>query len=56
MNKLNFSDDYFLLTSYTISLLFMWISWNESARKYLFYITLWLARTWLVLFGEDILK
>ena len=35
MNQINFSDDYFFLTNNTISLLFMWILWNESACKYL---------------------
>ena len=33
MNKMNFSDDYFLLTNNTISLLFMWILWNKSGCK-----------------------
>ena len=34
-NKLNFADDYFSLKNKTISLLFMWILWNKSDRKYL---------------------
>ena len=34
MNKINFSDDYFLLTTNTISLLFMWIVWNKSGSKW----------------------
>ena len=33
MNKINFSDEYFLLTNNTISLLFMWILWNKSGSK-----------------------
>ena len=35
MNKINFSNNYFLLMNNTISLLFMWILWNESGGKYL---------------------
>ena len=35
MNEINFSDDYFLSTNNTNSLLFMWILWNESDSKYL---------------------
>ena len=33
MNKINFSDDYFLLINNTISLLFIWILWNKLAGK-----------------------
>ena len=33
MNKINFSDYYFLLINNTISLLFIWILWNKLAGK-----------------------
>ena len=33
MNKINYSDDYFLLTINTILLPFMLILWNESGGK-----------------------
>ena len=57
MNKTNFSDDYFLLTNNTISLLFMCILWNKSGRKYLHTLrNAWLTRTWLVVFDEDMAK
>ena len=35
MDQLDFSDDYFSLKNNTISLLFMWILWDESVGKYL---------------------
>ena len=36
MNEINFSDNYFFSANNIISLLFMWILWNESARKCLY--------------------
>ena len=38
MNEINFSDDYFFSTNNIISLLFMWILWNESAGIFIPYL------------------
>ena len=38
MNEINFSDDFFFSTNNIISLLSMWILWNESAGIFIPYL------------------
>ena len=52
MNKITFSDDYFLLIINIILLLFMWILWNKSACKQLYTLLSWFILTFDMIFNE----
>ena len=52
MNKITFSDDYFLLIINIIPLLLMWILWNKSARKWLHTLLSWFILIFDMIFNE----
>ena len=52
MNKITFSDDYFLLIINIIPLLLMWILWNKSACKWLHTLLSWFILTFDMIFNE----
>ena len=52
MNKITFSDDYFLLIINIIPLLFMWILWNKSACKWLHTLLSWFILIFDMIFNE----
>ena len=52
MNKITFSDDYFLLIINIILLLFMWILWNKSACKQLYTLLSWFILIFDMIFNE----
>ena len=52
MNKITFSDDYFILIINIIPLLFMWILWNKLARKWFHTLLSWFILIFDMIFNE----